>query len=370
MAQGAGEKKHEATDYRRWRAREEGNVPKSQDLGSAVLLLVGVILLDNYGGQIGVALIQLITDLEGSVPIIVSSSRDETSLLLRQVIRAGISVLPLMAGLVATSLVVHFSQVGPMWLPQKLAFDIQRIDPIQGTKRLFSITNVTRLGFGLLKIMLVGGILLLGVWSRWNEILALGSADLSTVGKFLWSTMMVLCRNVAIALVALAFLDLVFQRWKYEQDLRMTDEELREEYKMTQVDPHTKSRRRRVQRELAQQRLAVDVPKADVVVTNPTELAIALKYDPKTMKAPIVLAKGADLVAAKIRRIALENGIPIVERKPLAQALFKQVDIGKPIPTSEYAAVAEVLKYVYEVKGLSMDELTETLKETKRRTAG
>ncbi|MFN7290168.1 MAG: flagellar biosynthesis protein FlhB [Pirellula sp.] len=370
MAESAGEKKHEATDYRRWRAREEGNVPKSQDLGSSVLLLIGVILLDNYGGQIGTAMIQLITDLDGTVSITKASSRDETSVILRQIIQASMSVLPLMAGLVVTSLVVHFAQVGPLWLPQKLAFDIQRIDPLQGFQRLLSLSNVTRLGFGLLKILLVAGILLLGVWFRWNEILALGSADLTTVGKFLWATMMELCRNVAIALVALSVVDLAFQRWKYDQDLRMTDEELREEYKMTQGDPHTKSRRRQVQRELAQQRLAVDVPKADVVVTNPTELAVALKYDPKTMKAPIVLAKGADLVAAKIRRIALENGIPIVERKPLAQALFKQVDIGKPIPTSEYSAVAEVLKYVYEVKGRSMDELTETLQETKRKAAG
>ena len=179
--------------------------------------------------------------------------------------------------------------------------------------------------------------------------------------------MIELCRNVAIALVVLSVVDYAFQRWKYEQDLRMTDEDLREEMKMTQGDPHTKSRRRKVQRELAQQRLSVDVPKADVVVTNPTELAIALQYDPKTMKAPIVLAKGADLVAAKIRKIALENGIPIVERKPLAQALFKQVDVGKPIPLSEYAAVAEVLKYVYQVKGKSVNELTETLQKQTRK---
>jgi flagellar biosynthetic protein FlhB len=157
----------------------------------------------------------------------------------------------------------------------------------------------------------------------------------------------------------LAVIDYAFQRWRYEQDLRMTDEELREEFKMTQGDPQTKARRRRVQRELAAQRLQADVPKADVVVTNPTELAIALKYDPYTMKAPIVIAKGAALVAARIRKIALESGIPIVERKPLAQALFKQVDIGKPIPVTEYNAVAEVLKYVYQVQGKKMPDLSQ-----------
>jgi flagellar biosynthesis protein FlhB len=370
MAEGAGEKKHEATDYRRQRAREEGNVARSSDLGSAILLLVAVILLDNYGPPLGEAMLRLIHDMEANVSTISTSPRDETTRIVRQVSQISVSLIPLMAGLLLTSVVVHFAQVGPMWLPQKLAIDFSRVDPLQGFQRLVSITNATRLGFGLIKIGLVSGILLLGVWSRWQEILALGTAALPTVGAFVWTTMMELCRNVAIALVGLAIVDFAFQKWKYEQDLRMTDDELREEFKMTQGDPHTKSRRRKVQRELAQQRLAVDVPKADVVVTNPTELAIALKYDPKTMKAPIVLAKGADIVAAKIRRIALEHGIPIVERKPLAQALFKQVDIGKPIPISEYSAVAEVLKYVYQVKGKSIEELTETLQEqTQKRQA-
>jgi flagellar biosynthesis protein FlhB len=369
MAEGAGDKKHEATDYRRQQAREDGNVARSQDLGSAVLLLVGVLLLQNYGPPVAESLLRLLKDMEGNVSIITASSRDESALIVRQFTQAGSTLLPLMGGLLATSLIVHFVQVGPLWLPDKLSMDITRIDPIQGFQRLISITNVTRLGFGLLKIGLVTGILVLGVWGRWTEIQALGSAELATVGYFVWQIMIELCRNVAIALVMLAIVDYGFQRWKYEQDLRMTDEELREEMKMTQGDPHTKSRRRKVQRELAQQRLSVDVPKADVVVTNPTELAVALRYDPKTMKAPIVLAKGADLVAAKIRRLALEHGIPIVERKPLAQALFKQVDVGQAIPTTEYGAVAEVLKYVYQVKGRSMDELTETLQNQTKKAA-
>lgn len=142
----------------------------------------------------------------------------------------------------------------------------------------------------------------------------------------------------------------------------MTDEELREEMKMSQGDPQIKARRRRIAREISQQRLAVDVPKADVIVTNPTELAIALQYDPKTMRAPIVLAKGADLVAARIRKIALANGVPIVERKPLTQALFRDVEVGEPIPNQEYTAVAEVLKYVYQIKGKTIEDLANALR--------
>ena len=201
----------------------------------------------------------------------------------------------------------------------------------------------------------------MGAWSRWDSILAMGSADIETVGQIVWTTMIGLCRNVAAALLVLSVIDYGFQRWKYNQDLMMTDEELREEMKMMQGDPQVKSRRRKVQRDLAAQRLHAEVPKADVIVTNPTELAIALRYDPLTMRAPIVVAKGASLVAAQIQKIALVHGIPILERNPLAQTLFHQVEIGQPIPATEYAAVAEVLKTVYQVQGRSITDLTKAL---------
>lgn len=363
MADKAGDKKHEATEYRRQKAREEGNVARSQDLSSAVLLLIGVILLDFLGPM----MFQWMTDIVSEELRAPMDWRADvptaTVQFVRLIVRGSMAVLPLMAGVFTTSLVVHYMQVGMLWLPEKLAMDFSRINPIEGFQRLFNVVNVSRLGFGLIKIGLVAGILMMGLWSRWDAMLALGAASIDTVGHFVWSTMIDLCRNVAAALVVLSVIDYAFQRWKYEKDLMMTDEELREEMKMTQGDPHIKSRRRRVQRELASQRLHADVPKADVVVTNPTELAIALRYDPLTMKAPIVIAKGAELVAARIRKIALQHGIPVVERKPLAQALFKQVDVGQPIPVTEYAAVAEVLKYVYQVQGRSIADLTKALSQ-------
>lgn len=362
MADSGGEKKHDPTDYRRQKAREEGNVVRSPDLTSAVLLLAGVILLDFTGPQIFRMLIELIQE-EINRPLDWQADPQTAVLqVVRLISKGSLALLPLLGGVLCTSLVVHFAQVGPLWLPDKLGIDFTRINPIQGFQRLFTIVNASKLGFGLFKIGLVSGILLMGVWTRWESILALGGASVETVGQFVWTTMIDLCRNVAAALLILSVVDYAFQRWKYEQDLRMTDEELREEMKMMQGDPQVKSRRRRIQRDIAAQRLTADVPKADVVVTNPTELAIALRYDPLTMKAPIVVAKGASLVAAKIRKIALEHGIPIVERKPLAQALFKQVEVGQAIPLSEYAAVAEVLKYVYQVQGRSISDLTKALK--------
>lgn len=364
MADQAGDKKHPATEQRRQKARDEGNVAKSSDLGSAVLLLIGIILLDTTGPELLRFMVSSIRSALDQGSELFTDTRTSVLDFVRVASAAGLALLPLLAGLMLTSIVVHFAQVGPLWLPNKLNMDISRIDPLKGFQRLLSLTNFTRLGFGLFKIAVVTGILIVGIWTRWDFILSLGATDIASVGSFVWETMIDLSRNVAIGLVVLAIADYGFQRWKYEQDLRMTDEELREELKMSQGDPQVKSRRRRIAREISQQRIATEVPKADVVVTNPTELAIALQYDPDTMRAPIVLAKGADLVAARIRKIALANGVPIVERKPLAQALYREVDVGEPIPSQEYTAVAEVLKYVYQIKGKSMDDLTDTLRKT------
>ncbi len=359
MAEEAGEKKHEATPYRRMKAREEGQVPRSQDLASAVLLLAGVLLLQYTGPK----LIQILSDVfrDQFQQNLYWSSDPNTSLrnIVNIVSRVGIGLLPLMLTLLVTAVVVNLAQSGILFLPDKLGFDISRIDPLKGFGRLFSLVNATRLGFGMLKIILVTLTLGIGVWNRWDKILSLGGMPIETVSIFVWDTSTYLCLQAAVVLVVLAGADYGFQRWKFEQDIRMTDEEIREEAKSTQGDPQIKARRRRVQRELANQRLMQDVPKADAVITNPTELAVAIRYDPKTMKAPIVVAKGADLVAARIRKIALEHGIPIIERKPLAQALFKSVEVGHPVPVQEYAAVAEVLKYVYQVQGRPMPDISQ-----------
>ncbi len=354
MADSGGDKKHEATPYRREKAREEGNIAKSQDLASATLLLAAVYTLNIFGPNLITVLSEVIADQLTST----AYRNHDVNTHLREFVgvtyRCMLALAPITGFLFLTALIVNVSQTGLVWLPNKLSFDFQRIDPIAGFKRLFSLTNSTRLGFGLIKVTLVGLLLVGGVVMEWDTIMQTGSMSIEDVSKFVWSTVFAMIRRTAVALVILAVLDFGFQKWKHEQDLRMTDEEIREEAKNTQGDPHIKARRRRVQRQLSTQRLQSDVVKADVVVTNPTELAVAIQYDPLTMKAPIVIAKGADLIAARIRRLALENEIPIVERKPLARALFKAVKVGQAIPVSEYSAVAEILKYVYEVKGKKM----------------
>jgi flagellar biosynthetic protein FlhB len=189
------------------------------------------------------------------------------------------------------------------------------------------------------------------LWHRRQEVLRTAALDIPQIGRFLVDICLSTTLWIGLALLLLAILDYAAQRWKHEQDLRMTHQEVREEMKNLQGDPQIVARRRAIQRQMVLNRISSSVPKADVVVTNPTELAVAIQYEPDEMAAPVVVAKGAGVLAQQIRRLALEHNIPIVERKPLAQLLYKEVDIGKPIPTESYATVAEVLAYVYQLKG-------------------
>jgi flagellar biosynthesis protein FlhB len=200
-------------------------------------------------------------------------------------------------------------------------------------------------------VLVVSGVAIAVIYMRWDEVLRASGLEIPQLAKFLVSISTSTVLWIGMALLILAILDYGVQRWKYEQDLKMTHQEVREEMKNLQGDPQIIARRRAIQRQLVMNRISTSVPKADVVITNPTELSVAVQYDPKEMAAPVVVAKGAGVLAQRIRRLALENNIPIVERKPLAQLLYKDVDVGKPIPTDSYAAVAEVLAYVYQLQG-------------------
>jgi flagellar biosynthetic protein FlhB len=261
------------------------------------------------------------------------------------------ALLPILGLLMLVGVMTSVLQVGFLWVPERVAPDFSRLSPLAGLQRIFSLAGTTRLGFGLVKVVLVSIVAAALVWSRWEAILRSGTLEMPQLGKFLIDISLSTTLWIGLALVILAILDYAVQRWKYEQDLRMTHQEIREEMKNLQGDPQIVARRRAIQRQMVLHRISSSVPKADVVVTNPTELAVAIHYEPDEMAAPIVVAKGAGVIAQRIRRLALEHNIPIVERKPLAQLLYKEVDIGKPIPTDSYATVAEVLAYVYQLKG-------------------
>jgi flagellar biosynthetic protein FlhB len=271
-------------------------------------------------------------------------------------IAAGLAtaLLPILGLMMLGGVLASVLQVGFLWVPERLAPDINRINPLAGLQRLFSLPSTARLGFGLVKVLLVSAVAAAVLWWRRGAILRSGELATAELGRFLIDISLNTMLWCGLALVLLAILDYALQRWKYEQDLRMTHQEVREEMKNLQGDPQIVARRRAIQRQMALNRISTSVPKADVVVTNPTELAVAIQYDPQEMAAPVVVAKGAGVIAQRIRRLALEHDIPVVERKPLAQLLYKEVELGRAIPTESYAAVAEVLAYVYQLKGKTL----------------
>lgn len=357
MAESAGEKKHDASPHRRQKAREQGQVARSQDLGSALVLLVSISLLWWSGPQIIQAVGTIMKACLTQERYWTLDAHSASGLIDACAKKCLWALMPLLAGVCGIALFNNWFQIGFLFLPDKLNLDWKRIDPMKGAQRLVALPNIARLGFGLLKISLVTAVIIFGLWGRWDMILGSQILTAGEIGSMVWSTIIDMGLRTAVVLLLLAVLDYGFQWWKTEQDLKMTDEEMREEMKMMNGDPQIAARRRAVQRQLMMNRIQSDVPNADVVITNPTELAIAIKFDAATMPAPVVLAKGAGHVAARIRKLALESGVPVVERKPLAQALFKTVDIGQSIPVEQYSAVAEVLRYVYQLQGKKLPTL-------------
>jgi flagellar biosynthetic protein FlhB len=351
MAETAGEKSFDATPHRRQEAREKGQVVFSQDLGSAAMLMLGALLLMMLGGGVIQYCSTLMRNQLGDVPKLDAAHENLVSEWVRIGYALSAVLLPILGLMMLGGVLTNILQVGFLWVPDRIAPDISRISPASGLKRIFSLSGASRLGFGLVKVLLVSGVAIVVLWMRWDEVLRSTGLDTPQFAKFLINISLSTVLWVGALLLILAVLDYGLQRWKFEQDLRMTHQEVREEMKNVLGDPQIVARRRAIQRQLVLNRISSAVPKADVVVTNPTELSVAIQYDPQEMAAPVVVAKGAGVLAQRIRRLALENNIPVVERKPLAQLLYKEVDINKPIPTESYAAVAEVLAYVYQLQG-------------------
>lgn len=357
MAEQAGEKTQDATPHRRQQAREKGQVAHSQDLGSAALLIVGTLLLMYWGHKIFEVAGQVMKfQLENVGPMVVDG--DAVVAHARGlVISFGTVLLPVIGMLALAGVLINVFQVGFLFVPDRLLPDISRLSLFAGVKRIVSLSGVMRLGFGMFKVLIVAVVAASVIYLRREQVLYASSMTIPELAKFIADIVLSTTLWIGVALFLLAVFDYSYQRWKHEQDMRMTHQEVREEMKNLQGDPQVMARRRSIQRQMALNRIGDKVPKADVVVTNPTELAIAIQYDPEEMAAPIVVAKGAGAIAQRIRRLALENNIPVVERKPLARLLYKEVETGQPVPDGSYAAVAEVLAYVYQLKGKKIPNL-------------
>ena len=359
MAEQSGEKKFEATPYRRQKAREEGRVPRSQDLSSATVLVGALAVLLLIGESTSGEIVDFMRYQLGTDAWLRADREFAVNQWMRVVYLLVQTALPLISLTLLFALAANLAQTGLLFLPQKLTLDVKRVSPMAGIKRLFSLSNIVRLGFGLVKVLIVVAVAVASLVSDGDLFLVMGGMDVAQLLAFISKTTLWTSMKIGIALLILALFDYFFQRWKHEQDLRMTEQELRDEMKNTQGDPQIAQRRRMVQRQLAMNRVSEAVPNSDVISTNPTELAVAIRYDIKTMAAPIVVAKGAGVVAQQIRRLGLEHGIPIVERKELTRMLYQEVEVGQEIPPAHYAAVAEILRYVYELQGKDLPSLDE-----------
>jgi flagellar biosynthesis protein FlhB len=243
------------------------------------------------------------------------------------------------------------AQTGLLWASKRVGFHFDRLNPLKGLKRMFSSQGLVELIKALFKLLVVGWVAYSFLKSRAMDVLLLGQMDLvSAVGS--WTSLGIsLAMRVGAAYLTLALIDYAYQRYTVTKSLRMTKEEVKEDMKSSEGDPFIKARIRGQMRRMARMRMMQQVPKADVIITNPTHLAVAVRYNAQDMAAPVVVAKGADRVAERIKEIGRENRVPIVENKPVARALYGAVDIDQEIPPELYVALAEVLAYVYRMRG-------------------
>ena len=331
-------------------ARERGEVPRSRELSTAAVVLVAGAGLYMLGGKMAGDLHSM---MRASLSLTREQSFDEihaVSMLYTTTLSALWSCMPVLGLTLAAALFSPLVIGGWNLSFSALAPDFTRLNPMSGLARMFAMNNLVELTKAFAKFAVVALFALLFLWSRTDELIALGSQPLhAAIGQALSMSGEALL-VLAGSLVLIAAVDVPWQLFQYTKRLSMTKQEIREEYKESEGSPELKGRIRKQQHEIASRRMMQEVPKADVIVTNPTHFAVALKYDEKRMRAPMVVAKGTDLVAARIREIATENLVPIFEAPPLARALYRNVEIGAEIPNTLYIAVAQVLTYVYQLR--------------------
>jgi len=349
---GEGDKTEKATPKKRQEARKKGHVFQSREITSALLLLVIFTTLRIWGGS-------MYNELKVYTEKILTGYQRQNSfftidgfsnLFIGIILTVFKMSAPIFIIALIASLAAGYAQVGFIFTTNTLAFKLSHINPLNGLKRMFSFRSLTELLKSIIKITIVCYMGYTFLKGQASNILDLMDMDIISVASYICNTLISLALRICIVLVLFGLLDYGYQWWQYEKELRMTKQEIKEEYKQTEGNPEIKSKIKQKQRQLSMRRMMHDVPKADVVITNPTHYAVALKYDTSISDAPVVLAKGQDYIALRIKDIAKENNVEIVENKPLARTLFETVDVGEAIPPELYQAVAEVLAFVYSLR--------------------
>ena len=343
-----GDKTEEPTAKKRQDARKKGQVAKSQELNTAFVLLGGFLVVrimwEYIYGNIAEYSAYIFSHMEQG-----TSTEAITELFLGIMILMAKTTLPIMIGIVIAALAINLYQVGFMISDEAIGFKLDKLNPINGFGRIFSKRSIVELFKSLFKILIIGFFLYLYLKDEVPYMPYFIYYDLTHSLTEIADKIFTMAFQVIAVIMVLAVADYAYQTWQTTQDLMMTKQEVKDEFKQMEGDPQVKGKRKQKQREMAMSRMMQEVPKADVIVTNPTHLAVALMYQ-AGMVAPIVLAKGQDLVAEKIKASARENKIPIIENKPLARALYESVEVGGSVPQELYKAVAEILAHVYKLK--------------------
>lgn len=352
-----GEKTEPATQKKLTDARKEGNVAKSKELSNALGLTALFLILKFWVGTLGTKLRdmfqiiydripELVKNMEGIVP------RHEIGLVVTNtILRILVIVLPVFGIGFLVAFIGDYVQV--KWKPttKPLQPKFSKLSPIKGVKRIFSVKSLLELLKSVIKIVIISCVIYSTLKKYWNYLFILYDISLNQAIEMVGSIAINLGLKISYIYLVVSLLDFAYQKWKFKDDMKMTKQEVKDEFKNAEGDPQIKGKIRQKMREASQRRMMQNLPKADVVITNPTHFAVAIKYDADTADAPIVIAKGSDNLAQRIKKIAKENQIEIVENKPLARMLYANVEVGEMVPPELYQAVAEVLAMVYHMQG-------------------
>ena len=333
-------------------ARQKGNVAQSREVPSVLILFGSLGVLFFAGSWMLGRLTEVMRVMYQRAGSLNMAPETMHTLFWEIFLNGMIVLVPLMLAVMTAAVVGNVAQFGFLFTGEKLSPNLAKLNPISGLKKLISLRSLVELAKSIIKLVIISGVAYIVIHRYVDEIPGLMQLSIGNIIRFIGQVSFQICLYTCMVLFLMAVLDFAYTRWQHQQDLKMTKQEVKDEYKQREGDPSVKARIRSVQREMARRRMMEAVPEATVVITNPTHLAIALKYE-EGMHAPTVVAKGAGFVAQKIKRLAIENDIPLVENKPLARTMFKSTEIGDFIPAELYRAIAEILAYVFRLKGLA-----------------
>lgn len=356
MGNDAAERTEEATQRRRQKEREKGNVSKSRDMDAALVMVAGVALLAVFAKFMGEAILNMMRETFSNLNYTNIDATNALGILMPYFKQLGIILLPFFVLLVILAIIIIRMDVGHVFAIEKIKIKFENISPkrmLQNAKRMFSPfepRTLVEFAKSIIKIVVVSACGYSAINARKADLMGLVGIDPITALHIILSILINMIINMCLAMLILGYIDKKYQHYEYEKSIKMTKQEVKDEQKDTEGDPKIKARIKSIQMQMARQRMMSSVPHSDVVVTNPTHYAVAIKYDKTKAPAPIVTAKGVDYLAFQIREIAKEHNVPIVENRPVARALYNTVPLDGMIPSDLYVAVSEILAYVYRLK--------------------